>query len=211
MRLTTTTPVRLSAGLQELELRRVRLPGTIQRSANPAQSPAVWRVLESSNPWPSALPAGPLTIVASGNLAGSRIVGDLRLSETAPDGFLRIPLGVDDAYRIRREVTTATDDGLLSRTLSVTVTCTLEASAGASDPVTIREALPAPGTDAVTIVLTAPDKLANEAYRKRLADDPFTSLTLTPPKDPAAASTKGISWSATFTYARSVRPRLEAR
>ena len=211
MRLTTTTPVRLSAGPQELELRRVRLPGTIQRSSIPAQSPAVWRVLESSNPWPSALPAGPLTIVTRGNVVGSRIVGDMTLSETAPGGYLRIPLGVDDAYRIRREVTTATEDGLLSRTLSVTVTCTLEASAGASDPVTIREALPAPGTDAVTIALTAPDKLANEAYRKRLADDPFTSLTLTPPKDPAAASAKGISWSATFTYARSVRPRLEAR
>ena len=211
MRLTTTKPVRLTAGPQELELRRVRLPGTIQRSAIPAQSSAVWRVLESSNPWPSALPAGPLTIVSSGNVAGSRIVGDMTLSETAPGGFLRIPLGVDDAYRIRREVTTTTEDGLLSRTLSVTVTCTLEASAGASDPVTIREALPAPGTDAVTIALTAPEKLANEAYRKRLADDPFTSLTLTPPKDPAAPSAKGISWSATFTYARSVRPRLEAR
>ena len=211
MRLTTTKPVRLSEGLQELELRRVRLPGTIVRSATPARSPAVWRELESTNPWPSALPAGPLTIVTNSASGSGTIVGTTRLSEIAPGGSISIPLGVDDSYRIRREVTTATDDGLLSRTLSVTVTCTLEASAGASDPVTIREALPEPGTDAVTIALMAPEKLANEAYRKRLANNPFTSLTLTPPKDPAAASVKGILWGATFTYARSVRPRLEAR
>jgi len=206
MRLTTAKPVRLSDGVQEVELRRVQLPETIQREAIPAQSSAVWRVLEASNPWPGALPPGPLTIVADG-----RIVGSTSLAEIAPGGYMRIPLGVDDSYRIRREVTTATDDGLLSRTLTVTVTCTLEASAGATDPVTIREALPEPGTDAVKIALTVPEKLSGDTYRQRLKDSPFVALILTPPPDPAAASAKAVAWSATFTYARAVRPRLETR
>ncbi len=202
MRLRAAQPVSLVSGTQEVELRRIRLQGKLRREAVPALNPAVWRVLETTNPWPSSLPPGPLTIVVEG-----RIVGHTVLPETAPGGELRLALGADDRYRIRREVTTATEDGLLSRTLTVTVTCSVEAPAGANDAVMIREGLPEPGAEAVSVGLLAPLALNGEAYREHLKKQPQASVLLTANGPTASA----IAWRANFTYSRSLRPRLETR
>lgn len=199
VRVTASDPVRLSAGEQQVELRRIRLPGAVHRESVPALDPTVWRVLIATNPWPGALPPGPLTIVADG-----RELGTTAMPETAPGAELRLAVGADERYRIRREATTTTEDHLLSRTLLVNVACTLEAPVGAHDPVTIREALPEPDAEAIDVALIAPLPLAGDAYRTRLKQDPTVTLEL----QPGATATV---WSATFTYSRAVRPRLETR
>ena len=199
VRVTASDPVRLHDGQQLVELRRIRLPGALRRESVPAVDPTVWRVLVATNPWPGALPPGPLAVVVDGQQ-----VGLATMPETAAAGELRLALGADERYRIRREATTTTEEHLLSRTLTLNVACTLEGPAGASDPVTIREALPEPDDEAISVALITPLSLTGAAYRERLKRDPTVGLELRP-----GATTQ--VWSATFNYPRALRPRLENR
>ena len=201
IRITAAAAVHLNTGRQTVELRRVRLNNAVHLEAVPALDPTVWRVLDTPNPWPGALPSGPLVVVADGQTIGSST-----LPLIAPGDPLHLGLGADERYRIRRETVTTTEDNLLSRTLTVTTTCSLEAAASAHDPVTIRESLPAPGNDGLRVALTAPASLQGAEYRERVQREPLTTLVLTP-----GGQLSGVIWSATFTYSRALRPRLETR
>ncbi len=201
IRITAAAAVHLNTGRQTIELRRTRLNNAVHLEAVPALDPTVWRVLDTPNPWPGVLPSGPLVVVADG-----RTIGSSTLPLIAPGDPLHLGLGADERYRIRRETVTTTEDNLLSRTLTVSTTCTLEAAASAHDPVTIRESLPAPGNDGVRVALTAPASLQGAEYRERVQREPLTTLVLTP-----GGQLSGVIWSATFTYSRALRPRLETR
>lgn len=200
MRLTAAQPVALVPGRQVVELRRTRLAGAITWLAVPVQSPGVWRHLAAPNPWAAPLPGGPVTVVADG-----RQLGRTMLPAVAPGAVIGLDLGPDDRLRVRRTVRSATDDGVFKRTLTMTVSCRLEAPPGFTDQVQVREALPRPGGELIAVELVKPEELEGEAYAKRVAKDPLTLTTL------SAAAPEAVLAELRLVYARSVRPRLEAR
>lgn len=200
VRLTADRPVALVSGVQVVELRRTRLAGAITWESVPVQSPGVWRRLSAVNPWPSPLPAGPVAVVADG-----RQLGTANLAATAPGATLTLDLGPDDRLRVRRTVTSATDDGMFKRTLAMTVTCRLEAPSGFTGTVRVGEPLPRPEGEQISIELARPERLDSAAYAKRVAKDAVLAATL------SAAAPETVLAELRLVYPRSVRPRLEAR
>ncbi len=200
IRLTADRPVALVPGVQVVELRRTRLAGAITWESVPVQSPGVWRRLSAVNPWPSPLPGGPVVVVADG-----RQLGTAQLAATAPGAAMALDLGPDDRLRVRRTVTSATDDGMFKRTLAMTVTCRLEAPPSFTGTVRVREPLPRLEGEQVEIELLRPERLDSEAYAKRVAKDAAMAATL------SGAVPEAVLAELRLVYPRSVRPRLEAR
>ena len=119
----------------------------------PVEAAEVYREAVFVNPFASPLLAGPVDVYLDGTLLTTA-----RMSHTDRGGDLRVGMGVDDRFKVARNVRTSEESaGLIGGSLAVTHNVSIEVSASVRDAVsvTVLERIPVTDDKAVKIELAA--------------------------------------------------------
>lgn len=138
-----TFDVPSDGGIHRIPIRAAEGPSRVHHTTVPALGPEVYREALFANPFTGPLLAGPIEVYLDGTLLTTTPLG-----ATDRGGEMRVGMGVDDRFKVARNVRTSEEAvGLIGGSLAVTNHVTIEITAALRDPVSITVLERVPVTD----------------------------------------------------------------